>query len=112
MTPEEFVATFNGRITVMFNWHRFVQERWPVSVQHLRDRSDFERCFLPWYLNAAGQHRPNATQDDQPLQVSVIPVRRRSNALPEPQRGGIESYVTCFQQTMHPIVFSIPAYRL
>jgi hypothetical protein len=110
MTPEEFMAEFGTVITVCFNRQRFLAERWPVTVHQLADRSDFSRCFIPWYLDGAGGFIQNATPADAPLQVCTVPTRFAT--LPDLQRQVIQHYAQQIQQATGPIVFRIPAYTL
>ena len=110
MTPEEFIAEFGSVITVCLNWQSFLAERWPVSVRDLRDRSDLNKFFVPWYLDGPGQFIQNATPSNPPLQVCTIPGRLAT--LPNLQKTGIERYAQQFRQATDPISFRIPAYTL
>ena len=110
MTPQEFHTEFVSGITVCFNWPRFFAEWWPVSIRYLRDRADFERCYIPWYLDGTRGFINNTAESDPPFRACTMPVRQ--TAVPSDHLSRIQGWRQRFQQTLHPVVFRIPAYSL
>jgi hypothetical protein len=105
----DFEATFRPVIRVGFNWNRFLNERWPITVVRVVDRRTLGGSVLPWYLGSAGQEVPYDAPDADPIYLAQIPavVASLNNA----RQSGIQEYVERFR-AQPAIEFSVPSYDL
>jgi hypothetical protein len=111
--PDEidlFVAEFGRDIRVGLNWNRLLKDRWPLSKRLLRDRTDFDACWLPWYLGTEGGEVRYDAVGARPVRLSDIPAVV-TNLRMDRQRD-VAEYARHFREAEDVIRFSVPAYMV
>lgn len=68
-----FAARYRDKIRVGFNWFRFFNEKWPVDLVTMSNRSELSRCFLPWYIGPLGKELPYDDPRAVPLRLDDVP---------------------------------------
>jgi len=110
VTPKQFHAKFSNGICGMFNWQRFLADKWPVEIVELTDRQAFANLRLSWFLSPdsvfVAFDEPRATP------VRLDDVQNWYPFLPREQRNRIEQMKREYLEGSRKLEFEFPSYAI
>lgn len=109
-SPAAFAAKFRTAIRVGFQWDRFFAENWPVELIEIDTREALARCYMPWYIGAAGEEVAYDHPEAAPMSLADVP--KAVALLNEERRMDISKYVDEFRATDGAIEFEAPTYGM
>jgi hypothetical protein len=68
-----FASFFERSIRVLFNWNRFREEGWRVSLSVITNRVELSEWYVPWYLGKSKGEVSYSAPDARPLSLPEIP---------------------------------------
>jgi hypothetical protein len=69
---ETFVSVFRESIRVIFDWDRFLRERWPIKLSVLSRQVEINDWYLPWNVGHSGQIVRYDAPDAHPIQLADV----------------------------------------
>jgi hypothetical protein len=108
-----FVSFFRPNIRVLFDWSRFLHERWPIELHVVTERKQIEDWYLPWNVDSQGREVDFSAPAARPIQLKEL--RDIKIKLRAERRTGITKMVRLvngLSVNAHPYQLALPTYRI